>query len=125
MNKVMKYLSWNAMIIGSLVLASVFNIKAFIVVLTVFFSIEALTCATIVFTWDQQKDDTKAKLNGLIGNRFWTIPFEIGFAYLAFYLNHSYIGTCMVITLSAYVYILFALMEWNGQKHTVDDIKPE
>jgi hypothetical protein len=101
MEKIVKYFAWNAIVVGTLVLSSVFNWHTGIVLCGIFFGIEAATYFIAAMFPEEKLSDLFPKIN--YSFRAWRLPFEALWIGLAFYLDHPIIGICMTITLFGFI----------------------
>jgi len=93
---VLKYLTWNATITGSLILASIYNANAIITVLGIWFTIEALMTflvSMLPINYDKVQEHMF---------RWWKFPIEVVLLMIPFYLGHEKIGIAAFITLFSY-----------------------
>lgn len=114
MTTIIKYVAWNAMIIGALILSTIFNFNGMLFLLSIFFAFESFIYALTVFLQSNESIKTiilKSKDN----LKVWKVPFEVIFVIIAFYLNQKFIGMCMMITLFAYIYLVALVKEWSDK----------
>jgi len=111
MASVIRYFAWNAIVIGGLVLATVFNVKAVISILEVFFALEALLYIFFCFSGDKVLKKLAEANNAF---KVYKIPFEMLFVALAFYLKHYFIGICMSATFFAYIFLFASTAQYRG-----------
>ena len=107
MEGVIKYFAWNAMLVGTLVLSSVFRFDVMITILGWYFGIEA----GIYFIVALISSDCKKEFFEKNKDQFkvYKCFFEPIYIIIAFYLGHSYIGICMAITFFGYVFLLASI----------------
>ena len=106
-----RYFAWNALLIGSLVLSTVFKFDTGITVLGVFFGFEASMYLLTCFN----NEEGLKKIAGKTQETFkiYKIPFEVAFICLAFYLKHYFIGICMFATFWAWIYLFAATAKYR------------
>lgn len=109
MEGIIKYFAWNAMLVGTLILSSVFHFDVMIVILGWYFGIEAgfYFIAALILPAGKKEFFEKNKDQFKIYKCFFE-PFYVG---IAFYLGHNYIAICMAITFFGYVYLLASMKQ--------------
>lgn len=105
MERIGKYFAWNAMVVGTLVLSSIFKFDIMITILGWFFGIEAAVYFAAVLISNKEQDKfanrNKHKLET------YKCFFEPIYIFVAFWLGHNYIAICMFVSFLGYVYLLF------------------
>ena len=104
MEGVIKYFAWNAMLVGALILSSVFKFDVMITILGWYFGIEAAIyfIAALISPAGKREFFEKNKDQFKIYKCF----FEPVYITIAFLLCHNYIAICMTVTFFGYVYLL-------------------
>lgn len=122
MDKVARYIAWNMMMTGSLVLASIFKLNALITILSVFFVFEALVNAVaILFIRDKKIVDLLKKMHTDGAFKLYKVLMEPVYIIVAFTLGYPAIGACMFFTACAYCYqwaTIVGLMKEEGKSDT-------
>jgi len=117
MGKVIRYFAWNAMTVGTFILSSIFHWHTGIVLCGIYFGIEA-ACYFLINLFPVDKlDDLWPKLDRAF--KAYTVPFELLWIALAFYLGHNVIGVCMVITFAGYVELWVKKDDYDKKKKSV------
>lgn len=122
MDKLIRYFAWNAMLVGSLILATIFNINTIVKVLTVFFAFESCMYAVVViFAQSKIMEDGIFKMYSRGAFAAYKLALEPVYIFTAFALGHKAISVCMFITMCAYIYTWATAInlkkERDGEQH--------
>lgn len=98
----LQYAAWNGMVVGALILSTIFKLSIMQVVVAWFFGLEAvfyvLFCAS-----ENLRKELYAKTPSL--RKFYKLFTEVLFIGIAFLLKQYFVASCMIITYFGYVYL--------------------
>jgi hypothetical protein len=107
MEGVIKYFAWNAMLVGTLVLSSVFKFDVMITILGWYFGIEAAIYFIAALISPAGKKELFEKNKDQF--KIYKCFFEPLYVIIAFCLGHNYIAICMAVTFFGYIYLLASM----------------
>jgi hypothetical protein len=110
------------MLIGTLVLSSIFKFDIMITLLGVYFGIEAfIYFLLVIFFSIMDKKSFYTKSGELF--KGYTFLFEPIFVAVAFYLEHYFMGICMTISLFGFLFLFAGYKEYLSNKEGSDEDK--
>ncbi len=102
---VMKYVAWNAMVVGTVTLATVYNVEPILAIANWFFGIEAALYLITVFL-STNDDFWESMLKKPETLEPWKAAVEPIWIVYMFNLGHVFNGVCMAFTALAYTYVV-------------------
>ena len=113
-----KYFLWNGVLMGTIILSTVFKLEFMLTIMTWLIGIETFFYIVACGSGDETKRTIFAKAKD--GFKPWKVPFEVIYMAVVFGLGHPIIGTFMFVSCGCYVYLLLC----KHQFRMTDEVKP-